>query len=69
MQKGVNEYRNEQVKEGLSYFGCFWLIVDVMCREKGKRKPENRKKKVESEIKEWRTKMEYRKRRSGNRKQ
>ena len=27
-EKGVSEYRNEQVKEGLSYFGCFWLIVD-----------------------------------------
>ena len=47
-EKGVSEYRNEQVKEGLSYFGCFWLIVDVMCRENGKKKRENRTQKVES---------------------
>ena len=47
-EKGVSEYRNEQVKEGLTYLGYFWLIVDVMCRENGKKKRENKTKKVES---------------------
>lgn len=47
-EKGESEYRNEQVKEGLSYFGYFWLIVDVMCGENGKKKRENKTKKVES---------------------
>ena len=57
MQKGVSEYRKEELKEGLSYFGCFWLIVDVMCAENGKKKPETeterRKRKSERGRRKW----------------
>lgn len=56
-EKGVSEYRNEQVKEGLTYLGYFWLIVDVMCRENGKK--ETRKQNEES--RKWKSESGRRK--------